>query len=170
ITVNGVFTHRVTIQSADGLAQLTLNKGTQGLTEDRFPLSEISITPMEKPLYDPPRGAVIIGLFYDIGPDGATFDPPIFVTFNYDESLIPSGVAEEDLVIAMYDEATGQWVALELWIVDPETNTIAGLIRHFTPFSILAYIRPAAFATSDILVMPTEVNTGETVNIIILVT
>ncbi|TRZ52027.1 MAG: hypothetical protein D4S01_03645, partial [Dehalococcoidia bacterium] len=170
ITVNGIFTHRVTILSADRLAQLTLNKGTQGLTGDRFPLSEISIIPMEEPPYDPPEGTIIIGTVYDIGPDGATFDPPIFLTFSYNESLIPPGAAEADLVPVMWDEETGGWVALEFWIVDPETNTITGLIRHFTPFTILAYIHPVAFATSDMLIIPTEVNTGETVNIIILVT
>ncbi len=169
-TVNGVFTHRITILSADELSQLTIAKGTLGLTGDSFPLSEISIIPMAEPPYGPPEGAIIIGTVYDIGPDGATFDPPIFLTFTYKEHMIPPGIAEGDLAIAWGDNEAGEWVALEFWIVNPETNTITGLVRHFTPFAILAYIHPIAFATSEMLIIPTEVNTGETVNIITLVT
>ncbi|TRZ47888.1 MAG: hypothetical protein D4S01_11370, partial [Dehalococcoidia bacterium] len=169
VTAGGVFTQSIIIQSADGACQLAIDKGTVGLTSDGQPISEISILNMETP--PPlPEDSNVIGLVYDFGPDGATFDPPIFLTFTYDERLIPPGAAEADLVPVMWDEETGGWVALELWIVDPETNTITGLIRHFTPSSILAYIRPVAFTTSDMLIIPTEVNTGETVNIFVSVT
>ncbi|MCK4303388.1 MAG: hypothetical protein KAY24_04055, partial [Candidatus Eisenbacteria sp.] len=123
ITVNGVFTHRIAIQSADRLAQLTIDRGTQGLTEHRFPLSEISIITMEEPPFDPPEGAVIIGLVYDIGPDGATFSPAITLTIEYDPETLPEGYAEEDLVIAYYDEAAEKWIELDC-IVDTENDTI----------------------------------------------
>jgi len=171
VTPAGVFTQRVILNSADGMSQLIFDEGVLGLTEDRNPLSEISIIPMEDPP-PPPEDYYIIGQVYDFGPDGVTFDPLITITFTYDESLIPEGVAEENLVIARWDAASGQWVLLEVFIIAPEINIITALVSHFTPFAILAYPRPpafAAFAASDLLIIPTEVDIGETVDIIILV-
>lgn len=146
VDVNGVFTEEVTGQSADGLLQLTIPEGTVGLTEEGEPLSQISIIPVEYPP-PPPEDCNVIGLVYDLGPVGATFDPPITVTFTYDESLIPEGVAEENLVIAMWYAASEQWYAAsEQWIplegcsIDPETNAISGPVSRFTEFTILACI------------------------------
>ena len=169
ITVNGVFTHRITIQSIDRLAQLTIDRGTQGLTENRFLLSEISIITIEEPPHDPPEGAVIIGLVYDIGPDGATFSPAITLTIEYDPETLPEGYAEEDLVIAYYDEAAGEWVALDC-MVDTENDTITASAEHFTTFAIIGMVKPAAFTVSSLNISPVEVNVGETVTISLLVT
>ena len=141
VDVNGVFTEEVTGQSADGLLQLTIPEGTVGLTEEGEPLSQISIVPVEYPP-PPPEDCNVIGLVYALGPVGATFVPPITVTFTYDESLIPEGVAEENLVIAMWDAASEQWIPLEGCSIDPETNAISGPVSHFTEFTILACIPP----------------------------
>ena len=168
ITPDGVFTETVIAESFDGLAYLTINEGTIGLIEGE-PLSEISMVEMEEPPA-PPEDSSVIGLVYDFGPDGATFDPPIILTITYDELLIPEGVAEENLVIAMWDEEAGEWVNLEDITVDPETNTITAKVSHFTAFTVLAYTRLAAFAVSDLSVTPAEVDVGETVTISTLVT
>jgi len=141
IDVNGVFTEEVTGQSADGLLQLTIPEGCTGLTEEGEPLSQISIIPVEDQLL-PPEDCNVIGLVYDLKPNGATFDPPITVTFTYDESLIPEGVAEESLVIAMWDAAGEQWIPLEGCSIDTETNAISGPVSRFTEFTILACIPP----------------------------
>jgi len=141
VDVNGVFTEEVTGQSADGLLQLTIPEGTVGLTEEGEPLSQISIVPVEYPP-PPPEDCNVIGLVYNLGPVGATFDPPITVTFTYDESLIPEGVAEERLVIAMWDVASEQWIPLEGCSIDPETNAISGPVSCFTEFTNLACIPP----------------------------
>ncbi len=168
VTPVGVFTQRVIINSADGMSQLIFDEGVLGLTKERKPLSEISIIPIEVSLV-PCGDSNVIGQVYDFRPDGAIFDPPIIVTFTYDESLIPEGVAEENLVLAMCDTARGQWVPVEVSVVDVETNTVSGIVSHFTPFAILTYTRPPAFTVSSLLITPTEVNIGETVEIIILV-
>ena len=160
---DGVFTEDVTAESEDGNCRITIDEGTTGLTEDGRPLSEISITPMEKPPL-PPDSANIIGLVYDIEPDGATFDPPITLCFSYDPDLVPEGVAEENLVIAMWDEEAGEWVNLDS-TVNPATNTICVSLSHLTPFTVLAYTRPASFITSNLNITPEEVDIGETVTI-----
>ncbi len=167
ITAEGVFTETVTTESFDSLAQLLIDEGTKGLTKTGEPLSEISMTEMEEPP-TPPADSGTIGLVYDFGPDGATFDPAITLTFTYDPALIPEGVAEENLVIAMWDSSTNKWVELDS-IVDPGTNTITAKVSHFTAFTVLAYTSPAAFTTSALTISPTEVDIGEKVTITVLV-
>jgi len=168
VTDEGVFTEEVITESEDGVCELLLEEGTIGLTEEGEPLSEISMVELEE-APTPPGDSNVIGLVYDFGPDGATFDPPITLTFTYDELLITEGVTEENLVIAMWDEETGEWVTLEDITVDPETNTITAKVSHFTAFTVLAYTRPAAFVASDLSITPTEVNIGGSVTISVLI-
>ncbi|GAG98430.1 unnamed protein product, partial [marine sediment metagenome] len=72
----GVFEEPVTAISEDELCTLTIAEGTVGLTKDLEPLDEVVMVIMDEPP-PPPEEAEIVGLAYDFGPDGATFDPPI---------------------------------------------------------------------------------------------
>jgi len=159
----GIFTEPVTAISVDGLCTLDIPEGTVGLTADLEPLTEITIVIMDEPP-PPPEAAHIIGLVYDFQPSGATFEPPIPLTFSYDPADIPEGVAEEDLVLAFYDEATGEWIELE-GVVDPVTNTITALVAHFTAFGATFIPAPAAFSLSGLEVSPAEVEIGDTITI-----
>ncbi|GAJ10360.1 unnamed protein product, partial [marine sediment metagenome] len=141
VTMSGLFVDTVTCTSDDGLCTLTIPRRTIGLTKDLMPLTKISMLPMDEPP-PPPAGANVIGLTYNFEPSGATFDPPIILEYTYDLADIPEGVAEEDLVIAYYDEATGEWIELEGCVVDPVTNTITASVSHFSTFAILAIAAP----------------------------
>ena len=133
----GVFLESVTAISEDELCSLNIPEGTVGLTEELEPLREITLVIMDEP--PPlPEDAHIVGLAYDFGPDGATFDPAITLEYTYDPADIPEGVAEEDLVIAYYDQAAGEWVELEGYVVDTENNTITAPVSHFTTFAVIA--------------------------------
>jgi hypothetical protein len=140
----GVFGQDVTAESADGNVELSIPEDTVGLTADGDPLVQISIFEMEDPP-EPPADKKVIGLTYDIGPDGAIFtgDPPVTLSFTYDPDEIPEGVDEEELVIAVWDEDAGEWVELTNISVNPDTNTITGEISHFTAFSVLSPTEPA---------------------------
>jgi hypothetical protein len=114
-----------------------------------------------------PADTAVIGLTYDLGPDGATFDPAITITVAYDPDDIPEGVNEEDLVLAYWDG--DDWVVLEGSTVDPVTNTITAPVSHFTAFTVIAYSAPAAFTISGLTISPAEVNVGESVTISITI-
>jgi len=168
VTIGGEFIKDVTVESVDGNVELAIDEGTIGLTKKGKKLIKISIDEMEdRP--DPPKESNRIGLTYDLGPDGATFDPPITLTFTYNPDEIPEGVSEENLVIAMWDEEAGEWVDL-VCTVDPETNTITASVSHFTAFSVLAYTHPAAFETSYSTILPREVEPDEKVTIGVKIT
>jgi len=168
ISADGTFTQTIAIESVDDKCWLTVDEGTTGLSREGAPLATIAMIEVED-LPAPPEDFNIAGFAYHFEPDGTTFDPPITLTITYDESLIPDGILEEELVIAHWDEATGEWTVLDGCTVDPETNTITAPIDHFSDFTTLAPIPKAAFNTSELSVTPAEVYTGEEVSIGILV-
>jgi len=168
IDPRGIFLQTVTAESFDGLCRLIIDKLTIGLTERGAPLSEIGMTQMETPPA-PPEHAYVIGLVYDLKPDGATFDPPATFEYSYDPLNLPEGIAEEDLVLAWWDAEAGKWVELES-TVDTRANTITAPVSHFTAFATLAYAHPAAFTITDLSISPAEVDINESVTISVLVT
>jgi hypothetical protein len=154
---DGKIEDRIEATSADGMLTLTIKAGTIALDEDGEPLESLESAVDESPP-DPPEGAHVIGAF-DFGPDGATFDPPITITWNYDPEDLPENM---DLVIAYYDEDDGEWVYLP---VERINNTLTASVSHFTSFALIAVPKPAAFTLSSLAVSPTEVAPGEKVNI-----
>jgi len=163
ISSEGKIQETIEATSEDGMLTLTIPKGTIALDEDGNPLESIEATIDESPP-DPPEGAHIIGLAYNFKPDGATFDPPITLEYTYDPDALPEGVAEEDLVLAYYDEDTGKWVELEC-VVDTENNTITASVSHFTTIAIIGKAKPAAFTLSSLAISPTELAPEEKVSI-----
>lgn len=163
VTQSGRFTEDVTAKSDDGEVKLNISEGTIGKKKGGQPLRTITMTKMEAPP-DPPTDSDVIGLVYDCSPDGATFAPPISMTFKYDPSLIPADAREENLMVAFWDEEANEWVELES-TVDPDSNTITAEVSHFTAFTTLIPTRPAAFTIADLVINPDEVKVGETVTI-----
>jgi hypothetical protein len=163
VATSGRFTSTVTATSADELCTLTIPEDTVGLDKNLKPLTQINIVQMIT-LPAPPAESTVIGLTYNIGPDGATFDPPIIITFSYDPTKIPAGVDEQSLVIAFYEKATGQWITLSDILVDAVTHTISGKTSHFTTFTV-AYTRATAFSASGLTISPVDIKVGESVSI-----
>ncbi|GAI13004.1 unnamed protein product, partial [marine sediment metagenome] len=97
---------------------------------------------------------------------GATFDPPITFTWRYDHYILPTGIAEKDLVLAYHDGEA--WIELEC-IVDTKNNIITASVSHFTTFAIIGTIppvpAPAMFSISNLTITPREVASNEPVTI-----
>jgi len=177
ITEKGRFTEDITAKSEDRKVELYIPKDTIGKNRVGSLLTSISILPypiiyswgesVDPPT--PPEQTNVIGLVYEVGPYGATFNPPIYLTIKYDASLMPQGVAEMDLVMTTFDKKTGEWVELES-AANPDTDTVTAKVSHFSPFTILAHTRPTSFTVADLSVTPKEANLGESVTISILAT
>jgi hypothetical protein len=163
IAESGRLIEDVEALSVDMNARLYLAKDTIAKNRAGSFLSSIII----EELVDSPKAPAnteIVGDVYDMWPDGTTFDPPAGLTFRYDESLLPDGVAEKNLVIGTWDKDNNQWVELES-TVDTEADTVTAKVSHFTAFTVLVHTHPAEFSVDDLSVEPAEVTVGETVNI-----
>jgi uncharacterized membrane protein len=167
ITSAGRFVEDVTAESVDGKVELGIPKNTIGKNRTGRTLYNVSIKNTAIPSA-PPADTRIIGAVYDIGPDGATFDPPISLTFNYSQSQIPDAFDEVNLIIATWRD--GAWVELEDCVVDPNSNTITVPVSHFTIFTLMAHTSPAAFKISAFDISPAVVKPGEKITISATVT
>lgn len=164
----GVLTNDATAKSSDKYCHLTLREDTKALNRLGDPLNSILISGTKSPPTSP-LNAIFVGLVYDLKPDGATFDPPITITFSYDQSDIPEGVDEENLVIAYWNGTN--WVNLEgPFTIDVENNTISTPISHFSKFTIIAFTHPATFIVSSLTISPAVIETGQDVTIDVTVT
>jgi len=170
ISDEGEILETIEATSADGMLTLTIPEGTIALDEDGNPLEGLEAAVDESPP-DPPEDCCIIGLAFDFGPEGATFDPGITFEYTYDPAELPGGVAEADLVIAFYDAEAGEWVTCDC-TCDPEANCITACVCHFTTFAIIGAVTPppAVFTVSSLSISPATVNIGETVTISLVVT
>lgn len=173
VSQSGEVEKTIKVTSGDERLTVTIGEGTIAKNEDGKPLKSLEMTIDEDPP-SPPKDAHIIGSAYSFGPGGAEFDPPITLEFSYDPEAIAEGVAEEDLVIAYYDENEHEWVELKS-SVDTEANTITATVGHFTTFAIIGYeeeevpSEAAIFNFSSLAISPNEVNVGEEVAITITV-
>jgi len=167
IDSDGEIQETIEATSSDGMLTITILKDAIALDKDGDPLDNLTAEVGESPC-DPPEDAHVIGLAYDFGPDGATFDPPISFTWSYDPDVLPEGVAQEDLVIAYCDEDDNEWVELDC-VVDTKNHIITASVPHFTTFTIIGEIGPAAFTLSSLDISPSKVAPGEKVNISTLV-
>jgi cell division septation protein DedD len=83
-----------------------------------------------------PDGNAIV-LAYSFSPNGAKFDLALTITFTYDPTDLPSGIAENDLYIAYFDGT--QWQKLET-IADPLTKTVTAKVSHFSNFALMGEV------------------------------
>jgi len=164
-SASGVIQETITGVSPDGKITITIPAGTKALDKDGKPLQQMKTAVLENPP-PPPTNSQVIGAAYDFQGQGATFDPPITLTFKYDPNDIHPNVNEVDLVVAWWDATIARWVELES-VVDIENNIVTAKVKHFTTFAILGrvVIKPAAFTLGSVNISPAEVAVGETVNI-----
>ncbi|MFC2072901.1 hypothetical protein ACFLUU_09465, partial [Chloroflexota bacterium] len=179
IDSEGSFGIDVTLKSADSNVKLDIAKNTKGETKWGSYLWMIEVTEMAEPPVSPADGH-IIGLVYELAPDGATFDPPITLTFTYDPIEISETVDESSMVIARWDKDANEWITLEDSIVDPETYTISASVSYFTIFTIInrtAIPRTAPeeiatagiFSVSNLYIYPANPHPGDEVRIVVSV-
>jgi hypothetical protein len=132
------------------------------LNRSRQPLYSISIVPQAAPA-EPPADTSIISLAYDIGPTGATFQPPVNLRFTYNELLLPAGVSEANLAVAFWQNE--QWVEIDGGTIDPVNNSITVPVSHFTIFTVMAHTAAAKFEVSPLSLSPAVSNPAESVTV-----
>lgn len=175
ITAAGKIVNTFTAGCEGGPLTITVKKNTVALDKEGKPLKLLSIEENLNPP-DPPAGANIITIPYTLEPSGATFDPALTFTWQYDE--LPEGADEDSLVIAFWNGK--EWVYFDCDI-DTDAKTITAKVSHFTTFAALVFVpeeeeeevieppTPAAFLLSSLLITPPEVELGETVTISVMV-
>ncbi len=136
--------------------QIDIPGATTALYPDGKAVASISVD-TRRP-HDTPDGKAIVGEVYDLGPDGATFDPALPLSLPYDNDELPEGVDESDLVMAWFDEEAQEWVELDS-TVDETDRVVTALADHFTDFCVLAAIPETTAPTVAAATTPSSGNT-----------
>jgi len=142
VTEEGAFKEEVVIGLEDGNAELIIEEGIVGQTEEGEPISEIWLFDVDKESLALSEDTVTIGAHIVLGPDGIIFDQPITLTTTYDPDDIPPRASEGNLVIALWDEAAGDWVELAGCTVDTVNNTISAPVDHFRRYTTIVHVPP----------------------------
>ncbi len=123
-------------------------------------------------LVEPPDNSLyteFVSSAYDIGPNGARFDPPALLTLKYDAESLPEGILESNLYIAVWNDTTQEWEKIPC-IVDPDNHAINAYVSHLSIYAIMADTRPANLELGNLTINPSEVGAGEDVTVSVLVT
>jgi hypothetical protein len=160
INYSGIVSKEIKATSADGRLTIDIPKGTKALNKNGSPLYSLTAKSNDSPP-GPPEGSNIIGLAYDFGPDGATFQPAITFTWSYDPATLPEGVAAKNLVIAYYDATAKKWIEVA-GEVDTANNKVTANVTHFTTYAMLGTVTPAPAPAPTPTPTPTPVPTPPT--------
>ena len=137
ISTRGVLLETIAVSAPD-MVGIIITKGTEAKTIEGERLKLIEVVVMQSPP-SPVSGKSLVGPVYDFKPKGASFNPYIEVTLNYNPAEMEENVDAESLAIACYDEGESGWVPMDSTI-DSEAYAVTAQVSHFTPFAILGSI------------------------------
>ena len=127
------------VSSTDSKVNLSMDKGVRALDKDGKPLHIIQAAVINPGPLPSPEAAYIASPVYNLGPQGATFDPGVLFTLRYDPKKVPEGLKENALYIACYD-GTG-WCKLLYRRVDTKLHSVTTHLHDFN-FTIFAVLGP----------------------------
>jgi hypothetical protein len=137
----GLIKQEVHATDPSGTVGVIIPANTHALTHDRRPLTAIQVQPLTNhPVV--PDDVYLIGSAIELGPTGATFEPPITVTLTYDPKRVPTGLTPDDLQQSFFDVNGGRWVSMDSG-VDATNHTVSARTSHFTTFGILSRPPPS---------------------------
>ncbi|WP_292730722.1 hypothetical protein [Methanoculleus sp.] len=152
LSETGEVSESVTVRTSDSVGSLTVGKGTHARDANGNPLGEVTIEHAAG-LPPIPPGATI-GFALDCGPAGATFDPPITLTYTLSEEEWAKISDLSTLQVMWYNPGTGEWQEVPA-TVDPATRTVTAQISHFSLFALTwAAASPAEAATPAVAGAP----------------
>lgn len=158
----------------NGLLTVAIPDGATALDGEGEPITEIIFSAQASPP-SPPAQTALVGHAFYLEPDNTTFKPEAILKWSYNPDDIPEGASIDDLVIAYYDEAGGEWTLLRSE-VDTEDSVITADINHLSTFAILVPLplvpvpNEAHFTTSGLIISPVTTGIGGTVSISVSLT
>jgi hypothetical protein len=132
---DGVVLSGTNIITSDNKAEFVLAENTKiydGETGEA--IDRVTLTVVDNNFKGLNNGAVATDVVYQGLPEGAKFDPPMQVSVKLSEKDI-EGLNPYTLKLAWYDEANDIWLGYPS-TYDDETNSVVGLVDHFSYISI----------------------------------
>ncbi|QSZ66964.1 hypothetical protein RJ40_05385 [Methanofollis aquaemaris] len=146
MTKSGELTESVTVRTGDGVGSVTLREGTVARDRDGEPLGEVTVKKAGLTGTPPIPPGTTVGFALSCGPAGATFDPPITLTYTLSAEEWEEIGDPATLTVMWYNPESGAWQEVPATI-DPATRTVTARVSHFSLFA-LSWATPESVAAS----------------------
>jgi len=143
LSATGEVSESVTVRTGDNVGSLTIGEGTRARDADGDPLGEVTIARADAAAVPPSPPGTALGFALTCGPAGATFDPPITLTYTLSEEEWEGVSDPTTLQVMWYNPGTGEWQEVPA-TVDPATRTVTAQVSHFSLFTLTWVAAPPA--------------------------
>jgi Tol biopolymer transport system component len=164
VDTSGVVNNTVKLKTADEEATINIARNTRMIDSAGKPLELISAARLALPVHAPAFPKTVI-MAYELGPEGAKFDPPLTLTLKYDPRTLPEGVKGNDVTLGYWNGT--QWETI-VSTADSTAGIVTSEISHFSQYALLAEVSlnsPANITQFALAVSKDEVNPDEIVTI-----
>lgn len=160
----GTLQYPTTIYTQNKDGRLYIDAGVRA--KDMFGRALESVTLRSVPADDLPgvgEGSAVFGRALKGGPDGATFDPAVEVSFTLTPEEWERLTAGEQFVVRWYNSKTEAWEPLETRVY-PSIRMVTAKVSHFTLFAVYTEKKPVTVpeATATVSWTPTTTAAGQT--------
>lgn len=143
---NGTVTMTVYLTSPDGNVSIVIPQNTtvtwpNGTAITNFTLGAVSVSSLTGAMATAPTGERFLGVNVNLTPEGARFNPPIRIRFNYTDAMV-AGIDESSLEIRFYNTSSGKWDTSGITIVERNLsqNYIVANVSHFSTFALMGAV------------------------------
>ena len=129
----GIVTQATRLRSSDGRAEIIIPEGIVAKDAGGNPLETLTLRVLPSGDLPPiPSGSVFVfdGLAYEIGPDGATFSPPVSLSFA---PVQPQW--GRDYAVRSFEKTTGTWQEMTASF-DGSTGIVTAQVPHLCIFAL----------------------------------
>jgi len=138
----------VTVRTGNGAGSVTIGEGTLARDENGDPLGEVTVASVGAAGIPQAPPGTTIGFALDCGPAGATFDPPVTLTYTLSAEEWAKIGDTAILQVMWYNPGTGEWQEVAA-TVNAATRTVTAQVSHFSIYALTwAAASPAAEATA----------------------
>jgi len=131
----GEVTQATRLASTDGRAVVSISEGVVARDKESKPLTGMTIRallPADVPQVAAGSPYTFAGIAYDIGPDDATFSPPVTLTLT-----LPQAAWGKDYSAKAFDRMSGTWQDRPSFF-DAATGTLTVQVSHLCVFAVFS--------------------------------
>ncbi|OGR44564.1 MAG: hypothetical protein A2X35_00440 [Elusimicrobia bacterium GWA2_61_42] len=109
------------------------------------------------------RGLAAASESFEFGPHGEAFAKPVTISLPYNAAGLPAGADENNLKVAYWNQAAGEWEVLPS-VVSKADKLVSADVAHFSVYQVVSEAvptaAPQAFALGEVYVFPNPALAG----------
>jgi hypothetical protein len=134
VSETGEVSATVTVRTGERRS-VTIGEGTLARDANGDPLNEVAVASVDAAGIPPVPPGTAIGFTLDCRPAGATFDPPVTLTYTLSEKEWEQIGDTATLQVMWYNPGTGEWQEVAAF-VNAATRPVTAQVSHFSIYAL----------------------------------